>query len=280
MATLTSQDHVFQPLSTCTVTASRREAGAWHSIGRVPGCPEPTPRQEWLSWCRLPGHGSSWLDALQPLAQPCQHLATVTEEKHIPLPPDGISCFVFLLKWCPLPPMLAGTAEQSSALLALSTHALLEGGWAEIILSPSGNGLVPSPAQHAAHSVLSSQHWTPQRVRPQDGLSFSLLPRLSVSYCDRATKSPVPQLLGRREESCGSNRPSPAENLLHIYPTLMRRHRLLGLRTAGMLRRQQRGPTAAMGVPWGESPQNRHHGSSRIPFLPLQPCWAGLCRSR
>lgn len=49
--------------------------------------------------------------------------------------PDGISCFGFLLKWCPLPPMLAGTAEQSLAPLALSPHALLEGRGAEIILS-------------------------------------------------------------------------------------------------------------------------------------------------
>lgn len=142
---LTSQDHVLQPLSTYMVTAARRQAGAWHSFGRVPGCPEPTPWQEWLSWCFLLGHRSSWLDALQPLAQPCQHLATVTEEKHIPLPPDGISCFIFLLKWCPLPPMRAGTAEQS--LAPLLSH--LKPSWRAAGLrssSPPSNGLVPSPA--------------------------------------------------------------------------------------------------------------------------------------
>lgn len=196
---------------------SRQEdAGAWHSIGRVPGCPEPTPWQEWLSWCLLLGHRSSWLDALQPLAQLCQHLPTVTEEKHIPLPPDGISCFAFLLKWCPLPPMLAGTAGQSLAPLALSPHAVLEGGWAEIILSLQQRACA-QPSQHAAHSVLSSQHWTPQRVRPQDGLSFSLLPWLSGSSGERAAKSPVPRILSPGEVM-RLKPPQPSRELVTYLP--------------------------------------------------------------
>lgn len=59
--------------------------------------------------------------------------------------------------------------------------------------------------------------------------------------------------------------PQPSREPVTDLPAFMRRHRLLGLRTAGVF---HPGP-AALGVPRCASPQNRHRGSSHIPFLPL-----------